>query len=127
MVRDVLNRRHPDHHAFLLSDLPDFYSSWVVQFVVVAKRVELVVGVFEHGAGGHEYEAGVLTLLRPHELWILKRAYDTEMAEHEHYDGMLAHFFDLVDDRNEFREWTTESELERLATVEIPGLDSESP
>lgn len=126
LVRDTVERRHPNHRAVLLDDLPAFHPNWVVQFAVVAHRVDHVVGVFEHGFGGHEFEAGVLTLLRPHDLWILKRTYPTEAAEREHFDGMLAHFFDVVAERDALRTWRTESDLRDLATTAIPGEDTEA-
>lgn len=124
LVRDVLDERHPSHHAFLLSELPDFYPNWVVQFAVAAHRVDHVVCVFEHSFGGHEFEAGVLTLLRSHDLWVLKRAYDSESKEREHFDGMMAHFFELVKERDELRTWRDERELETLASEELPGKDT---
>lgn len=123
-VRDALNDRHHGHHAFLLEGLPEFHPNWVVQFVVVARRVDVSVGVFEHSVGGHEFEAGVLAAVPPRELWVLKRAYGTESAERESYDGMTAHFFELVEERDELREWTDENELEALARAEVPGLDA---
>lgn len=123
-VRDVLNERHPGHHAFLLEDLPDFHPNWVVQFAVVAHRVDHVVCVFEHSVGGHQFEAGVLTLLRSHDLWVLKRDYDSEREEREQFDGMTAHFFDLVAERDELRTWRDEDELETLARAELPGEDA---
>lgn len=124
MVRDTLHDRHPDHHAFLLADLPEFTPNWVVQFVVAARRVDYVIGVFEHNVGGHEFEAGTLTLLDAHELWVLKRAYETTAQEHDHYDGMLNDFFELAAERDQLRTWTSEAELRALAAQEIPGCDT---
>lgn len=121
LVRDVLDGRHPAHHAFLLSDLPEFHPNWVLQFLVAARRVDHVVGVFEHSFGGHEFESGALALLRPADLWILKRDYET--GEHEHYDGMMADFFALVDERDSLLTWTDEAELEPLAAEVLPGED----
>lgn len=121
-VRNTLEERHPDHHAFLLDDLPEFYPNWVVQFFVAVRRVDHIVGVFEHSFGGHEYEAGVLTpLSHLHEMWILKRVYESESRERSHFDGMMADFFGLVAERETYLEWSTERELKRLAAEEIPG------
>ncbi len=38
LVRDTVERRHPNHRAVLLDDLPTFHPNWVVQFAVVAER-----------------------------------------------------------------------------------------
>jgi hypothetical protein len=122
-VRDVIDDRHPGHHAFLLSDLPEFHPNWVLQFLVAARRADHVVGVFEHSVGGHEFESGALALLQSVDLWLLQREYETEAAEREQYDGMMADFFELVERRETLRRWRDDSELVALAATEIPGED----
>lgn len=123
MVCEVLNDRHPDHHAFLLADVPDFHENSVLQFLVAAQRVDHVVGVFEHSFGGHEFESGALVTLRSIDLWVLKREYETEAGEREHFDGMMADFFELVDERDALLTWTDETELETIAAEALPGDD----
>jgi hypothetical protein len=94
-----------------------------LQFLVAARRADHVVGVFEHSVGGHEFESGALALLQSVDLWLLKREYETEAAEREQYDGMMADFFELVERRETLRRWRDDSELVALAATEIPGED----
>lgn len=120
-VKQVLAGRRPDDHAFLMKDVPDFTRNFALKFHVLSRRVDSVVGVFEHNQGGHEWEAGALSVppLRA-KTWALKRAYATKAEEREAFDAMIAHFFDLLAERGQLLEWTTDAELHKQTETEIP-------
>ena len=122
-VRFVLDNRHGDHHAFLLRDVPTLADNFVLTFFVLCLRVDYVVGVFEHNEGGHEFEAGLVAPTNAIDVWVLKREYDTDDEERSAYDAMLAHYFDLLDEKGRLLQWKTEDELLERTQVEIPGLD----
>lgn len=121
MVKTVLDGRRPNDHAFLMKDVPEFTRNFTLKFHVLARRVDRVVGVFEHDRGGHEWEAGALSAapLRG-KTWALKRAYPTTEEERAAFDAMLAHFLELLDERDRLVEWTTDEELRERAETRIP-------
>lgn len=120
-VKDVLGQRRADDHAFLLADLPDFARNLALKFHVLARRVDYVVGVFEHNRGGHEWEAGALSApsLR-RKTWVLKRAYPTDAEERRAFDAMIAHFFDLLAEEGQLIEWRTDAELREGTRSKVP-------
>ena len=122
-VRFVLDNRHDGHHAFLLRDVPTLAENFVLTFYVLALRVDYVVGVFEHNEGGHEFEIGLVAPTNAADVWALKREYDTEAAERDAYDAMLAHYFELLDERGRLLTWESEDELLEVARNGVPGLD----
>ena len=120
-VRDVLEQRRPADHAFLMKEVPEFTTNFALKFHVLARRVETVVGIFEHNRGGHEWEAGVVSTptLRP-KTWALKRTYRDREAEYEAFDAMIAHFFAWLDEEGRLLEWTTEAVLRERTATDIP-------
>ncbi|MFC7232882.1 hypothetical protein ACFQMM_18775 [Saliphagus sp. GCM10025308] len=119
-VRDVLDERRSNDHAFLMKEVPEFTTNFALKFHVLVRRVDTVVGVFEHNRGGHEWEAGALSHPPLREkTWALKRAYENREAEYEAFDAMIAHFFELLDEDGRLLEWSSESEL-RERTDSIP-------
>ncbi|MCU4971746.1 hypothetical protein OB955_03210 [Halobacteria archaeon AArc-m2/3/4] len=120
-VSQVLTRRRTNDYSFLMKDIPEFTANFALKFHVLVRRVDYVVGVFEHNRGGHEWEAGALShppLLE--KVWLLKREYPTTDAERDAFDAMIAHFFDLIEDRNQLLEWTTDDELRKQTETKIP-------
>ncbi|WP_331232242.1 hypothetical protein [Natronorarus salvus] len=120
-VKQALAGRRVGDHAFLMKDVPAFTSNFVLKFHVLIRRTDVVVGVFEHNRGGHEWEAGALSepSLR-RKTWILKRKYATEKEEREAFDAMLAHFFELIDEHGHLLHWRTDTELIEHTESEIP-------
>ena len=120
-VKQVLTGRRTGDHAFLMKEVTEFTRNFALKFHVLSRRADFVVGVFEHNQGGHEWEAGALSLppLRT-KTWALKRTYATRAEEREAFDAMIAHFFDLLADHNQLLEWTTGTELREQTKSEIP-------
>lgn len=120
-VKDVLAGRRSDDHAFLMKDVPEFTRNFTLKFHVLARRVDHVVGVFEHDRGGHEWEAGALSSapLRG-KTWALKRVYATKEEERAAFDAMLAHFLELLNERGRLVEWATDEELRERVASRIP-------
>lgn len=119
-VERVLDGRRADDHAFLLKDLPDFARNLALEFHVLARRVDYVVGVYEHYRGGHEWEAGALSAPPPRQkTWVSKRTYPTEAEEREAFDAMIAHFFDLLAEEDRLVEWRTVAELRERTRSEV--------
>lgn len=118
-VRDELGARD-GAYAFLMDEMPDAWESWTTKFVIFANRVDYVVGVFEHNRGGHEWEAGQLDRAeyRP-KTHVLKRKYDSEESEREHFDAMFADYLSKMDEQlGQVYYWRDETELiECLAKV----------
>lgn len=104
-----------------MKDVPDFARNFALKFHVLARRVDYVVGVFEHDRGGHEWEAGALSAppLR-RKTWALKRAYPTDAEERDAFDAMIAHFFELLSEEDRLVEWRTDAELRERTRSEIP-------
>ncbi len=95
----VKNRLTQEGYAFTMADVPEAWEFWTTKFKVLANRADYIVGVYEHADGGHEWEAGYLD----HEEYrkkirVLKRAYvDLDDPTDEPFDGMFAHFIQLLD------------------------------
>lgn len=112
LVRDELRSRSRTY-AFLMNEMPDAWEYWTTKFVIFANRADYVVGVFEHDRGGHEWEAGQLDRAeyRP-KTYVLKREYDTERREREHFDAMFAHYLAKMDEQlGHVYRWRNEDEL----------------
>lgn len=120
-VRQILTKRRSGDHAFLMKEVPNFTQNFALKFHVLSRRTDFVVGIFEHNRGGHEWEAGALSLppLRT-KTWALKRAYTTKAEEREAFDAMIVHFFNLLADHSRLIEWTTDTELHEQTKTEIP-------
>lgn len=119
LVKDELQTRE-GAYAFLMNEMPEAWEYWTTKFVIFANRADYVVGVFEHNRGGHEWEAGQLDRpdYRP-KTHILKRQYDSQDREREHFDAMFSHYLTKMDDQlGQVYCWTDESELkERLEEI----------
>ena len=119
-VRDVLDRRSPDHTAFLLEDVDPEVTAWqnfYVKFKVFTARADYVVGVFEDNDGGHELEIGEI----PREnTWAFKREYEDKDDEHAHYDAMIAHLFDVLENEGQLVRWERPEVLPELVDEQVP-------
>lgn len=119
-VRDVLDRRSPDHVAFLLDDVDPEVAAWrnfYVKFKVFAARADWVVGVFEDNDGGHELEVGEV----PREkLYVFKREYDDRETERAAYDAMLASLFEVLENGGRLVRWSSPAELPPLVDEHVP-------
>ena len=111
-LRAVQNRLNEIGHAFLMLDTTEAWDYWTTQFKILATRATYIVGVYEHTDGGHEWEAGYLDHHNyRHKTRILKREYETEEAEYDAFDGMFAHYIQLLDRLGYVYFWETEEEL----------------
>lgn len=95
----IADRLESVGEPFLLKDLDAFDSLllWTTQFKVMANRSTHLVGVYEHSAGGHEWEAGWLDHEPYREKFtIFKRDYPDQDERDEPFDGMFAHFLETM-------------------------------
>lgn len=119
-TRDVLDRRSPNHLAFLLDEVDPDVSAWqnfYVKFKIFTARADWIVGVFENNDGGHELEAGEV----PREkLYVFKREYDDRAREHEAFDAMIASLFEVLDNEGRLIRWDRPAELPNLVDEHVP-------
>lgn len=118
-VRNELSR--PATHAFLMKDVPEGWEFWPVKFRILAARATSIVPVLEDSEGSHHWESG--NLFQPayrEKVYALKREYETEAAEREHFSAMVAHFVGILDEADRVCFWTTEAELLDCAS-DVPG------
>lgn len=122
-VRDELAAREGSHFAFLLNEIGDqVWDNFVVKFKIFADRVDFVVGVFEDNEGGHELEIAELDRERyQRKTRVFKQEYLTVEAERDAYDAMLAHLFEIMDNRGQLYRWETEAELLELVAEYVPS------
>lgn len=122
-TRDYIDGYRPYTAGFLLEEVdPDdeAWENWYVKFRVFLRRATHVVGVFEDNDGGHELEVGEVDT---GDLHVLKRDYyaddgeQDEALEHERFDGMLAKYFQFLDDRGRLYRWT-EDEVDGVGDLE---------
>jgi hypothetical protein len=111
-LRKVQDRLSEEGYAFLMVDTTEAWDYWTTQFKILATRATYIVGVYEHTDGGHEWEAGYLDHHEyRHKTRILKREYSTETEEHEAFDGMFAHYIQLLNRLGYVYFWADEQEL----------------
>ena len=111
-LRMVQDRLSEIGHAFLMLDTTEAWDYWTTQFKIFASRATYIVGVYEHTDGGHEWEAGYLDHHDyRHKTRILKREYETDEAEYEAFDGMFAHYIQLLDRLGHVYFWDDEQKL----------------
>lgn len=86
---------------------------WTRIFDILCGRATHVVGVLEDYKGGYVWELGLSysTSYRD-KLWVLKRRYENEKTEREHFDnGMAASHIGTLMTSKRGLEWTNEDEL----------------
>jgi hypothetical protein len=122
-VRDELADREGSHFAFLLDEIGEqVWENFVVKFKIFADRVDFVVGVFEDNEGGHELELAELDRERyQRKTCVFKQEYLTVEAERDAYDAMLAHLFEIMENRGQLYRWETEVELLELVAEHVPS------
>ena len=122
-VRDTLADRGASQFAFLLDEIGEqVWENFVVKFKIFADRVDFVVGVFEDNEGGHELEIAELDRERyQQKTRVFKQEYLTVEAERDAYDAMLAHLFEIMDNRGQFYRWETEAALLELVAEYVPS------
>lgn len=125
-VRDELADRGSSHFAFLLDEIGEqAWENFVVKFKIFADRVDFVVGVFEDNEGGHELELAELDRERyQRKTRVFKEEYLSVAAERDAYDAMLAHLFEIMENRGQLHRWETEEELLELVTEHVPSSPS---
>lgn len=102
----------PASVAFLMKDIPEGWEFWPVKFQVLASRASWIVPVLEDSEGSHHWESGNLFQeTYRSRVYVLKREYDTEAEEHEHFSAMVSDFVSLIDRDDRVCFWTTEDEL----------------
>ena len=110
----------PASYAFLMKDIPEGWEFWPVKFQILASRASWIVPVLEDSDGSHHWESGNLYQDRYRsKVYVLKREYETEAAEHEHFSAMVSHFVDILDRDGRVCHWTSEQELTGCAG-EVP-------
>jgi hypothetical protein len=98
--------------AFLMKDIPEGWEFWPVKFQVLATRASWIVPVLEDSEGSHQWEAGNLFQDKYRaKVYILKREYETEAKEHEHFSAMVSNFVQIIDRDGRVCFWTTAAEL----------------
>jgi len=122
-VRDTLTDRGASQFAFLLDEIGEqVWENFVVKFKIFADRVDFVVGVFEDNEGGHELEIAELDRERyQQKTRVFKQEYLTVEAERDAYDAMLAHLFEIMDNRGQLYRWESEEELLELVAEHVPA------
>ena len=122
-VRDTLADRGASQFAFLLDEIGEqVWENFVVKFKIFADRVDFVVGVFEDNEGGHELEIAELDRERyQQKTRVFKQEYLTVEAERDAYDAMLAHLFEIMDNRGQLYRWESEEELLELVAEHVPA------
>jgi hypothetical protein len=122
-VRTELADRGASHFPFLLDEIADqVWENFVVKFKIFADRVDFVVGVFEDNEGGHELELAELDRERYQEKTrVFKQDYLTVEEERDAYDAMLAHLFEIMENRGQLYRWETEEELLELVAEHVPA------
>lgn len=123
LVCDELGDRGASHFAFLLDEIGErVWENFVVKFKIFADRVDFVVGVYEDNEGGHELELAELDRERYQEKTrVFKQEYLTVEAERDAYDAMLAHLFEIMENRGQLHRWETEEELLELVAEHVPA------
>ena len=72
--------------------------------------------------GGHELELAELDRERYRgKTRVFKQEYLTVGAERDAYDAMLAHLFEIMDNRGQLYRWETEPELLELVAEYVPS------
>lgn len=122
-VRDELAGQGASHFAFLLDEIGErVWENFVVKFKIFADRVDFVVGVFEDNEGGHELEIAELDRERyQRKTRVFKQEYLTVEEERDAYDAMLAHLFEIMENRGQLHRWETEAELLKLVAEHVPS------
>jgi|AntDeeMetagen285_2_1112576.scaffolds.fasta_scaffold13397_2 hypothetical protein len=122
-VRDALANREGSHFAFLLDEIGEqVWKNFVVKFKIFADRVDFIIGVFEDNEGGHELEIAELDRERyQRKTRVFKQEYPSVEAERDAYDAMLAHLFEIIDNRGQLYRWETEAELLELVAEYVPS------
>lgn len=122
-VRDELADRGSSQFAFLLDEIGEqVWENFVVKFKIFADRADFVVGVFEDNEGGHELEIAELDRERyQRKTRVFKQDYLTIEEERDAYDAMLAHLFEIMDNRGQLYRWETEDELLELVAEHVPA------
>ncbi|WP_335998848.1 hypothetical protein [Halorientalis halophila] len=108
-----------DHiEAVIMDEVLEVWTYWTSKFKLLVANSDLVVGVYEHSDGGHEWEAGYLDA-RPHreQTVVLRRNYpDVDAPEDEPFDAMLAHWIETMRYVDSVYDWTLEAD-------DAPSLD----
>jgi hypothetical protein len=122
-VRNELADRGASHFSFLLDEIGEqVWENFVVKFKIFADRADFVVGVFEDNEGGHELELAELDRERYQEKTrVFKQDYLTIEEERDAYDAMLAHLFEIMENRGQLYRWETEEELLELVAEHVPA------
>lgn len=102
----------PSSYAYLMQDIPEGWEFWPVKFQILASRASWIVPVLEDSERSHHWEAGNLFQdeFRT-KVYILKREYETEAAEHEHVSAIVSHFVEILDRDGRVCYWTSDPEL----------------
>lgn len=122
-VYDLLDSREdPPATATQLEDFGltgEDIRLWVRVFDILCGVCTHISAVIEDFDGGYVWELGLLFAPEYREkTWVLKRAYETEEREREHYDnGMAASYVELLLTGDRAQEWTDREELERAVST----------
>lgn len=122
-VYDLLDGR--DDPPATATQLEDFGLTgedirlWVRVFDILCGICTHISAVIEDFDGGYVWELGLLFAPEYREkTWVLKRAYESEEREREHYDnGMAASYVELLLTGERAQEWTDREELERAVST----------
>ena len=120
LVKRELEAGRGDAYAFLMKDVPDAWEFWPTKFAILARRATFLVPVLEDSHGSHHWETGNVDqpAYRPR-VHVLKRDYETDAEEREHFSAMVAHFVEILDRDGRVYRWATENEL-RERVSELP-------
>lgn len=112
LVTHELESSREGTYAFLMKDVPEAWEFWPTKFAVLATRATFIVPLLEDSHGSHHWETGNVDQprYRP-KVHVLKRDYETEAEEHEHFSAMVSHFVEILDRDGRVYHWTSEVEL----------------
>ncbi|MFB6075066.1 MAG: hypothetical protein ABEJ89_08645 [Haloarculaceae archaeon] len=104
-VRDRIGEHRT---ALLMDEVEEVWEYWTTKFKLLVANVELVVGVYEHSDGGHEWEAGYLDAReRRARTVVLKRSYPgIEDPADEPFDAMMAHWMATMRHLDRVYDWS---------------------
>jgi hypothetical protein len=106
--------------AFLMKDVPDAWEFWPTKFRILARRAGTIVPVLEDSLGSHQWELGHVAQPKFRDrVHVLKREYDTEAAEHEHFSAMASQFVDLLARDGQVTRWHDPATLDE-AVAGVP-------
>jgi len=119
-VRDQLR----DHiEAYVMEEILEAWTYWTSKFKLLVANSELIVGVYEHSDGGHEWEAGYLDArTRRKKTVVLRRRYpDIEDPADEPFDAMMAHWIETLRCVGSVYDWTLDGDDDRSSLSDAVG------